>query len=117
MSYTKLASIIEQLKEHSNDDSFNYLPLLESWRELYAGYDDMIACVDAISSLDDLRFLARYNLYFLLTGLIGKKHMISKWANARCKDCCNEPNGQIQLWSREHYKSSIWKHPQKSLKL
>lgn len=54
-----------------------------------------------------LRELARADLYFLLRHVLGRKDVEKQWLFDRCRDVQAEPNNMIDLWSREHYKSTI----------
>ncbi len=108
MSKQALVLALAELQSLNTDVTFDYAPHLDDWRAMFADYPDTLDCVNAIKTLEDLRFLCRYNLFFLLIAICDKKHLRKQWTDARCRDCCREPNGQLQLWSREHYKSSIW---------
>lgn len=51
--------------------------------------------------------LGRADLFFLLVHLLGRKDANTDWCFARCKEVAAQPNGRLDLWSREHYKSTI----------
>jgi phage terminase large subunit-like protein len=53
------------------------------------------------------RKLARTNLYWLLTEMLGRKDALHPWVKARCEEVQASPNGHLDLWAREHYKSTI----------
>lgn len=53
------------------------------------------------------RTLIRMDLFFLLRFACGRKDMEHPWLIERCKEVQNAPNGYLDLWSREHFKSSI----------
>ena len=108
MSRAALAQAFEKLTALNDTVTFDYVLYLDKWREMFADYPATLDCVNSISSLEDLRFLVRYNLFFFLVAICSKKHLLVKWTDDRCRDCSNAPYGQIQLWSRGHYKSSIW---------
>ena len=60
----------------------------------------------------DLYFLLRYvlgrqDLYFLLRYVLGRQDMAKTWLWERCREVQAEPNGCLDLWAREHYKSTI----------
>lgn len=51
--------------------------------------------------------LGRRDLFYLLTGLLNRKDVQNNWLYERCYDVQNEPDGCLDLWAREHYKSTI----------
>jgi predicted phage terminase large subunit-like protein len=53
------------------------------------------------------RALVLQDLFYLLVRVCGRKDMLHDWIYARCREVEAEPDGCIDLWSREHYKSTI----------
>ncbi|MCT4626433.1 hypothetical protein [Halodesulfovibrio sp.] len=51
--------------------------------------------------------LGRRDLFFLLTRIMGRKDMDHDWHFARCQEVQQSPDGRLDLWAREHYKSTI----------
>ncbi len=51
--------------------------------------------------------LGRRDLYFLLTRLLGRQDIRNDWLYERCCDVQERPNGMLDLWAREHRKSTI----------
>ncbi|WP_290918341.1 hypothetical protein [Halodesulfovibrio sp.] len=51
--------------------------------------------------------LGKRDLFFLLTRIMGRKDMDHDWHFARCREVQESPDGMLDLWAREHYKSTI----------
>lgn len=60
------------------------------------------------TSMSVQRQLAQMDLFYLLTVILKRKDMGDHdWIYERCREVEKEPNGRLDLWSREHFKSSI----------
>mgnify|MGYP003132985637 CR=1 FL=1 len=53
------------------------------------------------------RWLGRNDLFYLLVALLNRKDVNRDWLFDRCREVQAEPDGFIDLWAREHYKSTI----------
>lgn len=54
-----------------------------------------------------LRYLCRTDLFFLLVHGLNRKDVERQWLFDRCREVQASPNSHLDLWSREHYKSTI----------
>lgn len=54
-----------------------------------------------------VRLLCLSDLFYLLVRICGRKDMLNEFAFARCREVETNPNGRLDLWAREHFKSSV----------
>jgi predicted phage terminase large subunit-like protein len=64
------------------------------------------ACPES-ERIASLRHLCRTDLYFLLRYGLRRADAEHQWIFERCREIQEKPDGHLDLWSREHYKSAI----------
>jgi predicted phage terminase large subunit-like protein len=71
-------------------------------------YDDILLDAEqSENTLQILQHLCKTDLYFLFRYGLGRSDAEHDWLFDRCVEVQNEPDNMLDLWSREHYKSSI----------
>lgn len=79
--------------------------LLEEQNKIY---EEVLRIAEESGALHDtLRYLAKNDLFFLLSRICKRSDMNRQWLYDRCVEVQNNPNGYIDLWAREFYKSTI----------
>lgn len=65
-------------------------------------------CEDNPELLENkIRVLSENDLFYLLTFTLNRADMLNPWLFARCRDVQRSPDNHLDVWAREHYKSTI----------
>lgn len=81
--------------------------ILPSTIEDYRLLIDNLSRCDEYEKVAITRRLCRTDLYFLLWYGFGRRDVEHPWLMARCKEVQEQPDGHLDLWARDHYKSTI----------
>ena len=68
-------------------------------------YEDLCGEEDCDNSA--LRLLCQHDRFFLFTHILNRPDGLHPWLYARCREVEAAPDGHIDLWAREHWKSSL----------
>ena len=90
-----------------NDEQIAELRAL-SMRDTISYWDALEAEGRKAGKLNQVvRLLVRSDLFYMLARVCKRVDMLNDFAFARCREVEASPNGHLDLWAREHFKSSI----------
>jgi predicted phage terminase large subunit-like protein len=71
-------------------------------------YDDLEAAGRKQGKIAQVvRMMCLLDLYYLLVRACKRSDMVNEFAFARCREVEASPDGHLDLWAREHFKSSV----------
>jgi predicted phage terminase large subunit-like protein len=89
-------------KEQIN--TLHKLPL----KEVVQYWDKLEKAAKAEGSTQTMvRWLCLADLFYLLVRVCGRTDMINQFAFDRCREVEKDPDNRLDLWAREHFKSSV----------
>jgi predicted phage terminase large subunit-like protein len=69
--------------------------------------EDQTKAIESNVYQEWMREMALKDLYFLITNVFGREDVRRDWLYERCREVNSNPDGHLDLWFREGYKSSI----------
>lgn len=75
--------------------------------KLYSHLNDGLKTLSEEQRIAKMRTLCRTDLFYLLRFVLNRYDIDHPWLFQRCREVEADPNGYLDLWAREHYKSTI----------
>lgn len=108
MSFEKLKKDYERLQTLVDATYFDVEKYLHEKADSIQSFsDDLAKKLRSVSDIYEARELFRTDLYLMLACLCNRKDMYQKGCLDRAREVQAAPDGYIDLWARDHYKSTI----------
>jgi predicted phage terminase large subunit-like protein len=81
---------------------------MKSRKQTHQGYLEIIKQAEKDNEVQAAkRTFCQHDLFFLLVYVLHRQDIDRDWLFDRCREVQHDPNGYLDLWARDHYKSSI----------
>jgi len=108
MSLQRLKKDYERLQTLMHSSYFDVEEYLQRHADIVQPFSDELAQkLRNVSDIHEARELFRTDLFLMLAVLCERKDMLQKGCLERAREVQAAPDGFIDLWARDHYKSTI----------